>query len=109
MAPKTKTEPERPAPQLYLVTPSVRDAEAFGRDLKSALGAAQVAAVLLRLAPGGESELVGRIKLLAFIAEQAGAALILDGNVDLVGRSGADGAHLTGIHALDGAIGRLKP
>jgi thiamine-phosphate pyrophosphorylase len=109
MASKAQPEDQRPSPQLYLVTPPVQDAEAFGRDLKSALSATQVAAVLLRLAPGGESELVGRIKLLAFIAEQAGAALILDGNVDLVGRSGADGAHLTGIHALDGAIGRLKP
>jgi thiamine-phosphate pyrophosphorylase len=109
MASKAQPEDQRPVPQLYLVTPPVQDAEAFGRDLKSALGAAQVAAVLLRLAPGGESELVGRIKLLAFIAEQGGAALILDGNVDLVGRAGADGAHLIGINALDDAIGRLKP
>jgi thiamine-phosphate pyrophosphorylase len=107
MAPKT--EPERPTPRLYLVTPPVADAEAFARDLTSALGAAEIAAVLLRLAPGGESELVGRIKLLALIAEQAGAALVLDGHVDLVGRSGADGAHLTGIHALQDALERLKP
>ena len=35
--------------------------------------------------------------------------MLLDGNADLVGRAGADGAHLTGIHALEGAIGRLKP
>ena len=57
----------------------------------------------------GEAELVGRIKLLTPLAQRAGAALVLDGNVDLVGRSGADGAHLTGIHALEGAIERLKP
>jgi thiamine-phosphate pyrophosphorylase len=105
----SKTEPERPTPRLYLVTPPVADAEAFARDLTSALGAAEIAAVLLRLAPGGESELVGRIKLLALIAEHAGAALVLDGHVDLVGRSGADGAHLTGIHALQDALERLKP
>jgi thiamine-phosphate pyrophosphorylase len=109
MAKKPQPEPERPAPQLYLVTPPVADAEAFADTLKIALGAADIAAVLLRLAPGGESELVGRIKHLALVAEQGGAALVLDGHVDLVGRSGADGAHLTGIHALQDSIDRLKP
>jgi thiamine-phosphate pyrophosphorylase len=104
-----RIETERPAPRLYLVTPPVKDAAAFARDLEPALSAADIAAVLLRLVPGGESELVGRIKLLAPIAQHAGAALVLDGNVDLVGRSGADGAHLTGIHALQGAVERLKP
>src|SRR3954463_14394895 len=109
MAKKLQPEPERPAPQLYLVTPPVADAEAFAPTLEPALGATDIAAVLLRLAPGGESELVRRIKLLAPIAGGADAALLLDGNVDLVGRSGADGAHLTGIQALEGAIERLKP
>lgn len=109
MAPKAQPETERPAPRLYLVTPPVMDAAAFSHALEPALGAADVAAVLLRLAPGGESELVGRIKLLAPIAQRAGTALVLDGNVDLVGRSGADGAHLTGIHAVEEAIERLKP
>jgi len=109
MAAKPKTETERLAPQLYLVTPPVQDAAAFARMLESTLGTAGVAAVLLRLVPGGESDLVDRIKLLAPIAERAGAALLLDGNADLVGRSGADGAHLTGIRALEDAIGRLKP
>jgi thiamine-phosphate pyrophosphorylase len=109
MASKPQTENERPVPRLYLVTPPVKDAVAFARVLEPALGASDIAAVLLRLAPGGESELVGRIKLLAPIAGRADAALLLDGNVDLVGRSGADGAHLTGIQALEGAIGRLKP
>jgi thiamine-phosphate pyrophosphorylase len=109
MTPKAQPETERPAPRLYLVTPPVKDAAAFARALESALAAADVAAVLLRLAPGGESELVGRIKLLAPIAQRAGTALVLDGNVDLVGRSGADGAHLTGIHAVEEAIERLKP
>jgi thiamine-phosphate pyrophosphorylase len=92
-----------------LITPPVKDAVAFSRALQAALEATDVAAVLLRLAHGGESELVDRIKLLAPIAQQSGAALLLDGKVDLVGRSGADGAHLTGIHAVQGEIERLKP
>jgi thiamine-phosphate pyrophosphorylase len=109
MASKAQTESERPAPRLYLVTPRVKDEAAFALALEPALAAADIAAVLLRLEPGGESELVGRIKLLALLAQRAGAALLLDGNTDLVGRAGADGAHLTGIHALEGAVGRLKP
>jgi thiamine-phosphate pyrophosphorylase len=109
MAPKTQSEGERPAPRLYLVTPAVKDAAAFARLLEPALAAADIAAVLLRLAPDDEAELIGRIDLLAPLAARAGAALVLDGNADLVGRSGADGAHLTGIHALEGAAPRLKP
>ena len=109
MASKAQTENERPAPRLYLVTPPVKDAAAFGHALEPALAAADIAAVLLRLELDEEAELIGRIQLLAPLVQRAGAALVLDGNVDLVGRSGADGAHLTGIHAFEGAIGRLKP
>lgn len=109
MPAKPQTETERPAPRLYLVTPPVKDAAAFAQMLETAIATADIAAVLLRLAPGGESELVGRIKLVAPVAEKKGAALLLDGHVDLVGRSGADGAHVTGIRAVDDAIGRLKP
>ena len=38
-----------------------------------------------------------------------GAALLLDGHVELVARAGADGAHLTGIAALEEALPSLKP
>ena len=106
--PPSVAEP-KPVPRLYLITPPVNDAAAFARALQAGLAAADIAAVLLRLALGGESELVGRIKLLAPIAQHGGAALVLDGNVDLVGRSGADGAHLTGSQAVEGEIARLKP
>ena len=44
------TKSQAPAPRLYLVTPPVEDAAAFARELAAALGAADVAAVLLRLA-----------------------------------------------------------
>jgi thiamine-phosphate pyrophosphorylase len=109
MASRPQTDSPRPAPRLYLVTPQVEDAAAFARELEPVLAAADVAAVLLRLKPAGESEMVGRAKALAPVVQQAGAALLLDGHSDLVGRSGADGAHLSGIHAFEGAIERLKP
>jgi len=109
MASKAQTDSERPAPRLYLMTPPVKDAAAFARLLEPALAAADIAAVLLRLPPEDEAELVGRIELLAPIVARAGAALVLEGHADLVARSGADGAHLTGVHALEGAVKRLKP
>lgn len=109
MSAKPQTETERPAPRLYLVTPPVKDAAAFAQLLETAIGSADVAAVLLRLAPSGESELVTRIKHISPLTEQKGVALLLDGHADLVGRAGADGAHLTGIHAVEDAVERLKP
>jgi len=109
MPAQSQTETERPVPRLYLVTPPVRDAAAFALMLEAAIGDADVAAVLLRLAPAGEADLVGRIKLIGQVTERKGAALLLDGHADLVGRSGADGAHLSGIHAVEDALGRLKP
>src|SRR5207253_10065755 len=46
---------------------------------------------------------------LAPAIQNAGAALLLDGHVELVARAGADGAHLTGITALEEALPSLKP
>jgi thiamine-phosphate pyrophosphorylase len=99
----------RPAPRLYLVTPPVADAEAFARLLSHALPAADIAAVLLRLTPADERALINRIKALAPAVQEMGVALVLDSHADLVARSGADGAHLTGIDALKAAIPALKP
>ncbi len=109
MASESQTEPKRVAPRLYLVTPRVEDAAAFARAIEPVLAAADVAAVLLRLAPGGESELIRQVKALAPVVQRSGAALILDEHADIVARSGADGAHLTGIDAFNDAIDSLKP
>jgi thiamine-phosphate pyrophosphorylase len=109
MAEPSKKPHQRPVPQLYLVTPRVGDADRFAATLRAALGAADIAAVLLRLEPAGERELTNRVKLLANIVQQAGAALLLDGHADIAARAGADGAHLTGIEALAAAVDSLKP
>ena len=98
-----------PAPRLYLVTPPIDDAAAFSRELSVALGAADIAAVLLRLAPSDERTLINRVKALAPVVQDKGAALLLDGHADIVARGGADGAHLTGIEAFTAALGTLKP
>jgi thiamine-phosphate pyrophosphorylase len=100
-------EPRRPTPRLYLVTP--QDPAGLADKLAQALGAADVAAVLLRLPHTDERGHVNQAKALAPAVQDKGAALILDGHPELAVRAGADGAHLTGLDALRGALGTLKP
>jgi thiamine-phosphate pyrophosphorylase len=109
MAAPPKTAPRRPAPRLYLVTPPIGDADGFAGALRAAVGAADIAAVLLRLEPAGERELTNRVKILANVVQPTGAALVLDGYAEIAARAGADGAHLTGLEALAAAVDGLKP
>jgi thiamine-phosphate pyrophosphorylase len=83
--------------------------ESVAEALAAALAAADVAAVLVRLMPADERTRINRIKALAPTIQNAGAALILDGHTELVARSGADGAHVTGIAAMTAALPALKP
>jgi thiamine-phosphate pyrophosphorylase len=77
--------------------------------LPALLAAVDVAAVLVQLSAADPRTLISRIKALAPAIQAGGAALLLDGHADLVARSGADGAHLTGIEALQEALPSLKP
>ncbi len=105
-----RTEPRRPDPRLYLVSPEVADTGSFADLLAAALTGADVAAVLLRLA-GHEDErsLIKIGKKLAPVVQGTGAALLLAGHPDIVARLGADGAHLTGIDAFNAARSALQP
>lgn len=105
----TKPVPPRPVPRLYLATPEVDDPSALVASLPGLLAAADVAAVLLRLKPTDQRTMISRIKALAPVIQGGGAALLLDGHVEMVARAGADGAHLTGIEALQEALPSLKP
>jgi thiamine-phosphate pyrophosphorylase len=102
-------KPRRPDPRLYLVSPEIADAAGFAGALSAALGRAEVAAVLLRLAPSDERSLINSAKALASIVQDTGAALLLAGYPDIVARVGADGAHLTGIDAFNDARDALQP
>lgn len=104
-----KPPPPRPAPRLYLATPVVDDPAALVAELPALLGAADVAAVLLRLKETDQRSMITRIKALAPPVQKAGAALLIDGHAELVARGGADGAHLTGLAALEEAAPSLKP
>jgi thiamine-phosphate pyrophosphorylase len=105
----TKAAPPRPMPRLYLTTPVVDDPQALAEKLADALTGADIAAVLLRLKPVDQRTMITRVKTLAALVQESGAALLLDGNIELVARGGADGAHLTGIAAMEEALPSLKP
>lgn len=105
----TKPVPPRPAPRLYLATPLVADSAQLVSQLPELLAIADIAAVLLRLAPSDERGIIQRAKALASPVQKAGAALLLDGYYEQVARSGADGANVTGIEAMQEAMPTLKP
>jgi len=104
-----KPVPPRPVPRLYFATPVVDDPSALLASLPGLLAKADVAAVLVRLKPSDQRTMISRVKALAPAIQDSGAALLLEGNVELVARAGADGAHLTGIAALEEALPTLKP
>lgn len=104
-----KSPPPRPAPRLYLATPVVDHPASLLAELPALLAAADVAAVLVRLKETDQRTMISRIKALAPIVQNAGAALLVDGHPDIVARGGADGAHLAGIAALEEAMPSLKP
>lgn len=96
-------------PRLYLVTPPIDEVDKFLPCLRAALEAADVASLLLRLqADGDEAEKI--IQAVAALAQPREVALILEGEPDLVLRTGADGLHVTeGQERLAAAIARLSP
>src|SRR5258708_37399821 len=93
----TKPVPPRPVPRLYLATPEVDDPSSLQKSLPDLLAGADVAAVLLRLKPTDQRTMISRVKALAPAIQGHGAALLLDGHVELVARAGADGARVTGV------------
>lgn len=89
-----------PIARLYLITPLIEDAQAFGPRLADACAGGDVASILIRLAGADERTLINQVKVLAPIAQDRGAAVVISAAepVDLaaiVVRSGADGVHLS--------------
>jgi len=105
----TKPIPSRPVPRLYLATPVVDDPAPLAVSLAEVLAGADVAAVLLRLKETDQRTMITRVKAIAPAVQGRGAALLLDGHVELVARGGADGAHLGSLAALEEALPSLKP
>ena len=100
---------QSPRQRLYLVTPALEDPAAFVDVLEAALGAADIAALLVRLAETDERALINRAKTVTTLAQRRDVAVLLDGRPQFVGRIGADGAHIAGIEAFVAALATLKP
>jgi thiamine-phosphate pyrophosphorylase len=100
---------QRSRQRLYLVTPRLDDTASFTRDVDAALEAADIAAVLLRLAESDERTLISRAKVIASIVQGRDVALLLDGHSHIVARADADGAHLGDIESFTAALASLKP
>lgn len=95
--------------RLYLAVPDAVDAPALSQLLAGVGNGTDIAAVLLRLPDTDPRTLTERIKAFAAVVQPGGAALLTDGHPDLVARGGADGAHLSGIPAMQSALPSLKP
>jgi thiamine-phosphate pyrophosphorylase len=101
-----------PRGSLYLVTPLLSDAgaDAFAGVFAEALEAAPIACALLRLSPDSlaGADVVAAPFLRA--AVRADCALLIENDVPLAARIGADGVHVAGAGPdLAAAIKRLKP
>ena len=102
------------SPSLYLITPVLSEAASFAPAFEAALDAGVVACVLLRLDVRDEGAAKKIIRTLAPLAQERGAALLIENDSQLAQRAGADGVHmsLTGDDRedrLDEVISRLKP
>jgi thiamine-phosphate pyrophosphorylase len=91
------------------MTPLLEDAGAFAAELPAVLEAGDVAALLLRSALSDPANIASTVATLGPTVQNRGVALLVDGLPELAVRSGADGAHLTGVEALQAALARLKP
>jgi thiamine-phosphate pyrophosphorylase len=99
----------RPKPRLYLATPPLTTAEAFALKLADTIKDIDVAAVLLRLAPGDDAALSRVIAELAPVVQKSGAALLIDGYPQIAAHSAADGVHLSDAAPLRSVLPAFKP
>jgi thiamine-phosphate pyrophosphorylase len=109
-----KPVPPRPAPRLYLVTPVVDDPSLLAASLPGLLAGADIAAVLVRLHAADPRGMISRVKVLAPAIQNAGAALLLDGELldgqlELVAGARAARAQQTRLKAQGEALPALKP
>jgi thiamine-phosphate pyrophosphorylase len=105
----TATDRQRPPVRLYLTITAAGPARPQADTLAALLAEFDVAAVLVRLALPAEREMINAVKTYAPGVQAAGAALLVADHVDIVARSGADGAHVTGVAGLGDVAGALKP
>ncbi len=95
--------------RLYLVTPPIGAAAELLDEIGAALGAGDVACLLLRLKPAAERDLKQIVKAIAAAVQERGTALLVE-DPRIAVHAGADGVHVAGAgEALSTALESLKP
>lgn len=99
------------SPQIYLITPADPDPTGFARSLMAVLTGPEVAALLVRRGNLDDSAYRALAESVVQVGQAAGAAVLLEDDVDLARRCGADGVHVTtgGAKAIRAAVAALKP
>jgi len=98
------------APQLYLITPTTAEPESFPSTLMAVLDAAEFSALLVARGAMDDAAYARLAAALVNVGQGAGCAVLLEDDIALAKRLGADGVHITaGPAALKAAIAAIKP
>jgi thiamine-phosphate pyrophosphorylase len=98
------------APQLYLITPANAAPENFPATLMAVLNAAEFSALLVARGAMDDAAYGKLAEGIVNIGQGAGCAVIVEDDIALAKRVGADGVHITGgPAALKSAVAALKP
>lgn len=101
---------ERPQPRLMLFTPPLDGGRELADMVAAAVAAADVAAVVIPVPRDpDERAVLKRLKPVIAAIQQGGAAALIEGAEDLVGKSGADGLHAQGAEGLADLVERFRP
>src|SRR5947208_13780310 len=84
----------RASTRLYLITPPALDPDRFAKDLEEALAGSDVACLQLRLKDAGDDEIRRATRILQPIAQERGAAFIMNDRPDLAAELDCDGVHV---------------
>ncbi|QDZ11415.1 thiamine phosphate synthase [Devosia ginsengisoli] len=102
--------PEAMAPQLYLITPANADPASLPAALMAVLNAAEFSALLVARGDMDDATYAALAATAVNIGQGAGCAVLIEDDIALARRLGADGVHVTGDpSALKAAISALKP
>jgi len=96
--------------ELFLIAPADIPPETLGPALKATLAEHEVAALLLPRGSFSENAYKTLVKSVAALAQNAGAAVLIEGEPGLVRLLGVDGLHVSGgVEAVREAVAALKP
>jgi len=97
-------------PDIYLIAPPDADAKGFAAILSSMLEAAPIAALLLPMGDRGLEDYRQFVRDVAPVAQDAGVAVLIEGEPKLALALGVDGLHVEGSLAeVKAAMSALKP